>query len=152
MTGQMRSKVAPRRSWHSMTGLLLHSRVLHSALVTMERQDNVGRLISEMPRVRSPKRRTTEIQQAPRAAPIAKPLAKPLVFRKTKRELEREQQQAQARKQMQSKKRRAEENIKMKRAQPKCARMLQWSCRRTSEYYRTSPGNLRVQSRRRLRF
>ncbi|KAK1943942.1 hypothetical protein P3T76_005338 [Phytophthora citrophthora] len=115
----------------------------------MEHQDNVTRLMSEMPRVRSPKRRTVEIQQFPRAAPVAKPLAKPLVFRKTKRELEREQQQA---KQLQSKKRRTEEDTKMERAQTKCARMLQWSCRRTSEYYRTSPENLRAQSRRRLLF
>eukprot|EP00644_Phytophthora_capsici_P013112 jgi/Phyca11/100981/e_gw1.5.1350.1 len=108
----------------------------------MEHQDNVARLISKMPRVRSPKRRTLEIQQVPRVAPIAKPLAKPLVFRKTKRELEREQQQ------VKSKKRRMEE-ADVKR---KCARTLQWSCRRTSEHYRTSPANLRAQSRRRLLF
>ncbi|EEY62519.1 uncharacterized protein PITG_14990 [Phytophthora infestans T30-4] len=66
----------------------------------MEHQDNVARLISEMPRARSPRRRTQEIQHAPHAAPMIKPLAKPLVFRKTKRELEREQQQAQARKRL----------------------------------------------------
>ncbi|KAG2808802.1 hypothetical protein PC129_g15244 [Phytophthora cactorum] len=91
----------------------------------MEHQDNVARLISEMPRVRSPRRRTIEIQEAPHAAPVFKPLAKPLVFRKTKRELEREQQQAQALQQlerMQSKKRRMEETREsINRARPKCA-------------------------------
>ncbi|KAG3110539.1 hypothetical protein PI124_g10389 [Phytophthora idaei] len=89
----------------------------------MEHQDNVARLISEMPRVRSPRRRTIEIQEAPHAAPVFKPLAKPLVFRKTKRELEREQQQAQALQQlerMQSKKRRMEETREsINRARPK---------------------------------
>ncbi|KAL4139566.1 hypothetical protein PRNP1_003346 [Phytophthora ramorum] len=94
MAGQRSSKVAPRRSWNSMTGLLLHSRALHSTLATMEHQEICARLISEMPRVRSPRRRLIEVQEAPRAAPSAKPLAKPLVFRKTKRELEREQQRA----------------------------------------------------------
>ncbi|KAG6954316.1 hypothetical protein JG688_00012420 [Phytophthora aleatoria] len=119
----------------------------------MEHQDNVARLISEMPRVRSPRRRTIEIQEAPHAAPVFKPLAKPLVFRKTKRELEREQQ-AQALQQlerMQSKKRRMEETREsINRARPKCARMLQWSCRRTSEYFKARPAELRAQSRRRL--
>ncbi|KAG6969883.1 hypothetical protein JG687_00002930 [Phytophthora cactorum] len=110
-----------------MTGLLLHSRTFQRTLATMEHQDNVARLISEMPRVRSPRRRTIEIQEAPHAAPVFKPLAKPLVFRKTKRELEREQQQAQALQQlerMQSKKRRMEETREsINRARPKCAHM-----------------------------
>ncbi|ETI44749.1 hypothetical protein F441_10516 [Phytophthora nicotianae CJ01A1] len=154
MSRQVRSKVAPRRSWRSVTGLLLHSRTLHSTLAMMEHQDNVARLISEMPRAHSPRRRTIEIQHMPHAAPVIKLLAKPLVFRKTKRELEREQQQAQERRQlerMQNKKRQmgqTRENIK--RARPKCARMLQWSCRRASEYINSRPAELRTQSRRRL--
>ncbi|OWY97547.1 hypothetical protein PHMEG_00031900 [Phytophthora megakarya] len=113
----------------------------------MEHQDNVARLISEMPRC-SPRRRTLEIQEAPCAAPAAKPLAKPLVFRKTKREIEREQQKAQL-EQIQSKKRRVGEKMKMERARPKCARMLEWSCRGTSRVP-TSAGVR--ESKRRLRF
>jgi hypothetical protein len=137
-----------------MTGLLLHSRALHSTLATMEHQDTCARLMNEMPRVRSPRRRTIEVQEAPRAAPATKPLAQPLVFRKTKRELEREQQQAQAREQperMQSRKRRLEEeelreSTKVRLERPKCVRTLEWSCRRTSQY---RSGTLRTQSRRR---
>ncbi|KAE8999767.1 hypothetical protein PF011_g14479 [Phytophthora fragariae] len=145
MTGQRRSKVAPRRSWHSMTGLLLHSRALHSTMATLEHHETCAPLMSEMPRVRgiSPRRRTIEIQQPPRAAPAAKPLAKPLVFRKTKRELEREQQQR-AREQLEMQQRkdlcvveRTKEIGQTKRARPKCARMLQW---RTSQYLRTRHG------------
>ncbi|KAF4033472.1 hypothetical protein GN244_ATG14622 [Phytophthora infestans] len=120
----------------------------------MEHQDNVARLISEMPRARSPRRRTQEIQHAPHAAPMIKPLAKPLVFRKTKRELEREQQQAQARKRlerMESKKRRMEETREsIKRSRPKCARVLEWSSRRTSDSLKSRPADLHAQSRRRL--
>ncbi|KAE9094789.1 hypothetical protein PF005_g17504 [Phytophthora fragariae] len=127
MTGQRRSKVAPRRSWHSMTGLLLHSRALHSTMATLEHHETCAPLMSEMPRVRgiSPRRRTIEIQQPPRAAPAAKPLAKPLVFRKTKRELEREQQQR-AREQLEMQQRkdlcvveRTKEIGQTKRARPK---------------------------------
>ncbi|EGZ14007.1 hypothetical protein PHYSODRAFT_447257, partial [Phytophthora sojae] len=70
----------------------------------LEHQETCTRLISEMPRARSPSRRTIEIQEPPRAAPAAKPLAKPLVFRKTKRELEREQQRAREQLEMEQRK------------------------------------------------
>ncbi|KAE9032791.1 hypothetical protein PR003_g13799 [Phytophthora rubi] len=141
-----------------MTGLLLHSRALHSTMATLEHQETCARLINEMPRVRgiSPRRRVIEIQEPPRAAPAAKPLAKPLVFRKTKRELEREQQQR-AREQLEMQQRkelcvveeRTQKICQMTRARPKCARMLQW---RTSQYLRTRSGSMRTHSRRRLLF
>ncbi|KAL4111610.1 hypothetical protein PRIC1_003288 [Phytophthora ramorum] len=156
MAGQRSSKVAPRRSWNSMTGLLLHSRALHSTLATLEHQEICARLISEMPRVRSPRRRLIEVQEAPRAAPSAKPLAKPLVFRKTKRELEREQQRAHEQQMLDKRRRVVEEqaqtSIQVIRARSRSARTLQWSCRRVSLYFRSRPGGSRSQPRRRLLF
>ncbi|KAI9917982.1 hypothetical protein PsorP6_012511 [Peronosclerospora sorghi] len=97
MTDQSRSKVAPRRSQSSITGLLRHSRALHDMMEMMEHQDEIARLSSEKSRVCSPRRRECQIQDGNQADTMATRRAKPLTFRKTKRELEREQQQAQRR-------------------------------------------------------
>ncbi|CAI5745375.1 unnamed protein product [Peronospora destructor] len=148
MTSYGRSKVAPRRSWYSMTKLVIHGRALHSTLVTTTQQDKTDLLVRKMSRLCSPQRRAIAIQEA------GKPLAKLLVFRKTKRELEKERRACE---QLQNNKRRVDEAqihecVAMKRAHPKCARTLEWTCQRTSQHAQTKTRGLRTQSRRRLLF
>ncbi|RMX63504.1 hypothetical protein DD238_006822 [Peronospora effusa] len=154
MTRHERSKVAPRKSWYSMTKVLICSRALHSTLVTTTQQDETDPLVSKMSRARSPNRRAIAIQEVPQATPDVKPFAKLLVFRKTKREMDKERQACE---QLQNNKRRVDEVkvhecITMERARPKCARTLEWTCRRTSQYSQTRSRGLRTQSRRRLLF
>ncbi|KAL7688543.1 hypothetical protein Plhal304r1_c019g0069451 [Plasmopara halstedii] len=145
----MPSKVAPRRSWCSLTELLLHSRSLYNELKMMDQQHNVDRQVNEAQRVSSPSRHITYLRKVPHDPFAVSPHTKPLVFRKTKRELEKEQREQAFMQQdrIQNKKLRVEEGMckSINNAQLNSVQLQQWSCRRTAYV-------LRAHTRRRLQF
>ncbi|GAB9468873.1 hypothetical protein Gpo141_00006173 [Globisporangium polare] len=102
LSGQKRSKVAPRRHVSSIPGLLHHSRRLHQALSALDREESrAQRRLSLTRMITLPQRCSTAHSVNNHASESTRPMAtavvaasKPLVFRKTKREIERERERA----------------------------------------------------------
>lgn len=96
LSGQKRSKVAPRRHMSSIPGLLHHSRRLHQALSALDREESrVQRRLSLTRIATLPQRcSTSHASESTRPTVAVVAASKPLVFRKTKREMEREREHA----------------------------------------------------------
>lgn len=96
LSGQKRSKVAPRRHVSSIPGLLHHSRRLHQALSALDREENRAQRRLSLTRVATLPQRcsTSHTSESTRPTVAVAAASKPLVFRKTKREIERERERA----------------------------------------------------------